>query len=112
VQTALKLETERPIVLREAIMACKTAGTLSIPGVYGGISNMIPMGALMNKGLTVKTGQTSVKKWTDDLLGRIDAGEIDPTFIITHTAPLGMGPELYNTFRDKKDGCVKVVLKP
>lgn len=111
-QTALKLETERPVALREAIMACKAAGTVSIPGVYGGISNMIPMGALMNKGLTIRAGQTHVKRWTDDLLRRIDEGEIDPTFLITHVEPLGRGPELYKTFRDKQDGCVKVVLKP
>jgi threonine dehydrogenase-like Zn-dependent dehydrogenase len=112
VQTAMKLETERPIALREAIMACKAAGTVSIPGVYGGLSNMVPMGAVMNKGLTIRTGQTHVKRWADDLLRRIDEGEIDPTFVVTHTAPLGQGPELYKTFRDKKDGCVKVVLKP
>jgi Threonine dehydrogenase and related Zn-dependent dehydrogenases len=112
VQTALKLETERPIALREAIMACKTAGRISIPGVYAGVSNMIPMGALMNKGLTLRTGQTHVKKWTGELLRRIDDGEIDPTFLITHTAPLGQGPEMYRLFRDKQDGCVKVLLKP
>jgi threonine dehydrogenase-like Zn-dependent dehydrogenase len=112
VQTALKLETERPVALREAIMACKAAGTVSIPGVYGGMSNMIPMGALMNKGLTIRTGQTHVKRWAGDLLRRIEEGEIDPTFVITHTAPLGRGPEMYKIFRDKKDGCVKVVLKP
>jgi threonine dehydrogenase-like Zn-dependent dehydrogenase len=70
-QTALKLETERPIALREAIMACKAAGIVSVPGVYGGLSNMIPMGAAMNKGLTLRTGQTHVKRWTDDLLRRI-----------------------------------------
>ncbi|HVK43234.1 MAG TPA: zinc-dependent alcohol dehydrogenase, partial [Phenylobacterium sp.] len=112
VQTALKLETERPIVLREAIMACKAAGTVSIPGVYGGMSNMIPTGAAMNKGLTLRTGQTHVRRWSDDLLRRIDSGEIDPTFVITHVEPLSRGPEMYKTFRDKKDGCVKVVLKP
>jgi threonine dehydrogenase-like Zn-dependent dehydrogenase len=112
VQTALKLETERPIALREAIMACKAGGIVSIPGVYGGLSNMIPMGAAMNKGLTLRTGQTHVKRWADDLLRRIDEGEIDPTFVVTHTVPLGRGPEMYKTFRDKKDGCVKVVLKP
>lgn len=112
VQTALKLETERPVALREAIMACKAAGTVSVPGVYGGLSNMIPMGAMMNKGLTVRTGQTHVRRWSDDLLRRIDEGEIDPTFVITHTEPLGRGPEMYKTFRDKLDGCVKVVLKP
>lgn len=108
----MKLETERPVALREAIMACKAAGVVSIPGVYGGMSNMIPMGAVMNKGLTIRTGQTHVKRWSDDLLRRIGEGEIDPTFVVTHTAPLSKGPELYKTFRDKKDGCVKVVLKP
>jgi threonine dehydrogenase-like Zn-dependent dehydrogenase len=112
VQTALKLETDRPPALREAIMCCKAGGTLSIPGVYGGLSNMIPMGALMNKGLTVRTGQTHVKRWTDDLIRRIDEGEIDPTLVISHTVPLGKAPEMYNTFRDKQDNCVKVVLKP
>lgn len=112
VQTGLKLETERPIALREAIMACKAGGIVSVPGVYGGLSNSIPMGAFMNKGLTMRTGQTHVKRWADDLLRRIDEGEIDPTFVITHTVPLGRGPEMYKTFRDKQDGCIKVVLKP
>ena len=112
VQTALKLETERPVALREAIMACKAGGTVSVPGVYGALANMIPMGALMNKGLTLRTGQTHVRRWTDDLLRRIEEGEIDPTFLITHTVPLGRAPEMYKTFRDKKDGCVKVLLKP
>jgi len=70
------------------------------------------MGALMNKGLTIRTGQTHVKRWTDDLLRRIDDGQIDPTFVITHTEPLGRGPEMYRKFRDKADGCIKVVLKP
>ncbi|MEH6675680.1 zinc-dependent alcohol dehydrogenase [Phenylobacterium sp.] len=111
-QTALKLETERPVALREAIMACKAAGTVSVPGVYGGMSNMIPMGALMNKGLTLRTGQTHVRRWSDDLLRRLDEGEIDPTFLITHTEPLGRGPEMYDLFDEKRDGCVKVVLKP
>lgn len=111
-QTALKLETERPVALREAIMACKAAGTVSVPGVYGGLSNMIPMGALMNKGLTLRTGQTHVRRWSDDLLRRLDEGEIDPTFLITHTEPLGRGLEMYDLFAEKRDGCVKVVLKP
>jgi threonine dehydrogenase-like Zn-dependent dehydrogenase len=112
VQTALKLQTERPVALREAIMACKAAGTVSIPGVYGALANTFPAGAMMNKGLTIKTGQTHVKRWTDDLLRRIEEGQIDTTFLITHTAPLGRGPEMYQKFRDKQDGCVKVVLKP
>ena len=112
VQTALKLETDRPVALREAIMACKAAGTVSVPGVYGALGNMIPIGAMMNKGLTLRTGQTHVRRWTDDLLRRIGEGEIDTTFLITHTVPLGRAPEMYKTFRDKKDGCVKVLLKP
>jgi threonine dehydrogenase-like Zn-dependent dehydrogenase len=112
VQTALKLETERPVALRESIMACKAAGTVSIPGVYGGMSNSFPAGAMMNKGLTIKTGQTHVKRWTDDLLRRIDDGQIDSALPLTHVVPLGKGPEMYKTFRDKKDGCIKVLLKP
>ncbi|HEX8233371.1 MAG TPA: zinc-dependent alcohol dehydrogenase [Caulobacteraceae bacterium] len=112
VMTGLKLETDRPHALREAIMACRPAGVLSVPGVYGGILNGVPFGALMNKGLTVKTGQTHVRKWMGDLLPRVIAGEIDTTFLITHVEPLGRGPEMYQKFRDKQDGCVKVVLKP
>jgi threonine dehydrogenase-like Zn-dependent dehydrogenase len=112
IQTALKLETERPPVLREAIMACKAAGRVSVPGVYGGASNMIPTGALMNKGLTLRTGQTHVKRWTDDLLRRIEEGQINSELPITHTVPLGRAPEMYKTFRDKEDGCIKVLLKP
>jgi threonine dehydrogenase-like Zn-dependent dehydrogenase len=112
VQTAFKLETERPIAFREAVMACKAAGTVSVPGVYGGMANMIPMGALMNKGLTLKTGQTHVRRWTDDLLRRIEEGQIDSTLPITHTVPLGRAPEMYKKFRDKQDGCIKVLLKP
>jgi threonine dehydrogenase-like Zn-dependent dehydrogenase len=113
VMTGLKLETDRPHALREAIMACQSGGILSIPGVYGGLLNAVPFGAIMNKGLTVRTGQTHVKRWTDDLLRRIDEeGEIDPSFVITHTEPLGRGPEMYRKFRDKQDGCIKVILKP
>jgi len=109
---AVMLETDRPHVLREMIYACRPAGILSIPGVYGGLVDKIPFGALMNKGLTIKTGQTHVNRWTDDLLKRIAEGQIDPSFVITHTAPLSDGPEMYKTFRDKHDGCIKVVLKP
>jgi threonine dehydrogenase-like Zn-dependent dehydrogenase len=99
-------------VLREMIYVCRPAGILSIPGVYGGLVDKIPMGALMNKGLTVRTGQTHVNRWTDDLLQRIVDGQVDPAFVITHTASLEQGPEMYKTFRDKQDGCIKVVLKP
>lgn len=109
---AMFLETDRPHVLREMIYACRPAGILSVPGVYGGLVDKIPFGALMNKGLTLRTGQTHVNRWTDDLLRRIQEGQIDPSFVITHTRSLEEGPEMYKTFRDKKDGCIKVVLKP
>lgn len=109
---AIMLETDRPHVLREMIYVCRPAGTLSIPGVYAGVVDKIPFGALMNKGLTVRTGQTHVNRWTDDLLRRIAEGQINPSFVVTHTVPLEDGPGMYKTFRDKKDGCIKVVLKP
>ncbi|PSC07047.1 glutathione-dependent formaldehyde dehydrogenase [Alsobacter soli] len=108
----MMLENDRPHVLREMIYVCRGGGVLSIPGVYSGLDDKIPLGMLMNKGLTVRTGQTHVNKWTDDLLRRIEEGQIDPSFVITHTVGLEDGPEMYKTFRDKQDGCVKVVLKP
>jgi threonine dehydrogenase-like Zn-dependent dehydrogenase len=109
---AMMLETDRPHVLREMMYVCRPAGVLSVPGVYGGLLDKIPFGAVMNKGLTIRTGQTHVNRWTDDLLRRISEGQIDPSFVITHTEPLERGPEMYKTFRDKQDGCIKVVLKP
>jgi len=109
---AVMLESDRPHVLREMIYVCRPAGTLSIPGVYGGLVDKIPFGALMNKGLTVRTGQTHVNRWTGELLNLIQDGQIDPSFVITHEVGLEDGPEMYQTFRDKQDGCVKVVLKP
>lgn len=112
VKQSVMLENDRPHVLREMIYVCRPAGTLSIPGVYSGLVDKIPFGALMNKGLTVRTGQTHVNRWTDDLLKRIQDGQIDPSFVITHTVALEDGPGMYETFRDKKDGCIKVVLKP
>ncbi|SAL60669.1 zinc-dependent alcohol dehydrogenase [Caballeronia humi] len=111
VKQAVMLETDRPHVLREMIYVCRPAGTLSVPGVYGGLIDKIPFGASMNKGLTWKMGQTHVNRWTDDLLRRIQEGQIDPSFVITHTVPLEEGPGMYKTFRDKEDGCIKVVLK-
>ncbi|MCA3182856.1 MULTISPECIES: zinc-dependent alcohol dehydrogenase [unclassified Cupriavidus] len=110
IKQAVMLESDRPHVLREMIYVCRPAGILSIPGVYGGLVDKIPMGALMNKGLTIRTGQTHVNRWTDDLLQRILDGQIDPTFIITHRVALENGPDMYKTFRDKQDGCVKVVM--
>ncbi|WP_144142457.1 zinc-dependent alcohol dehydrogenase [Paraburkholderia sp. BCC1884] len=109
---AVMLETDRPHVLREMIYVCRPAGTLSVPGVYGGLIDKIPFGASMNKGLTWRMGQTHVNRWTDDLLRRIQEGQIDPSFVITHSVPLEQGPGMYTTFRDKQDGCIKVVLKP
>jgi len=106
------LETDRPHVLREMIYVCRPAGVLSVPGVYGGLIDKIPFGAFMNKALTMRTGQTHVNRWTDDLLRRIQEGQVDPSFVITHTVGLEQGPAMYRTFRDKQDGCVKVVLKP
>nr|WP_295710497.1 zinc-dependent alcohol dehydrogenase [uncultured Halomonas sp.] len=112
VKQAMLMESDRAHVLREMIYVCRPAGILSIPGVYGGLVDKLPIGALMNKGLAVRTGQTHVNRWTDDLLRRIDEGQIDPSFVITHSVGLEQGPEMYKTFRDKQDGCVKVILKP
>jgi len=106
------LESDRPHVLREMIYVCRPAGTLSIPGVYSGLVDNIPMGMAMNKGLTFRMGQTHVNRWTDDLLRRIETEEIDPSFVITHQATLDDGPRMYNLFRNKQDSCVKVVLRP
>jgi threonine dehydrogenase-like Zn-dependent dehydrogenase len=112
VKQATMMETDRPHVLREMAYVCRPAGTLSIPGVYGGLLDKIPFGAIMNKGLTIRTGQTHVNRWTDDLLRRIEEGQIDPSFVITHTVSLDQGPDMYKIFCDKQDGCIKVVLKP
>jgi threonine dehydrogenase-like Zn-dependent dehydrogenase len=106
------LESDRPHVLREMIYVCRPGGIISIPGVYSGLVDKIPMGMAMNKGLSFRMGQTHVKRWTDDLLRRIEDGQIDPSFVITHTVGLEEGPEMYKVFRDKQDSCIKVVLKP
>ena len=108
----LKLGTDRAHVIREAIMCCRKGGTVSSPGAYVGMIDKFPFGAAMNKGLTIKAGQTHVQRYTQPLLDRIEKGEIDPSFIVTHRAPLADAPALYKTFRDKKDGCTKVVLTP
>jgi threonine dehydrogenase-like Zn-dependent dehydrogenase len=112
VKQTVMLETDRPHVLREMMYVCRPAGTLSVPGVYGGLLDKLPFGAVMNKGLTIRTGQTHVNRWTDDLLRRIEEGQIDPSFVITHRVRLDDGPGMYKTFRDKEDGCVKVVMRP
>ncbi len=109
---AVMLESDRPHVLREMMYVCRPAGVLSVPGVYGGLVDKIPFGAMMQKGLTLRTGQTHVNRWADDLLKMIQEGQIDPSFVITHTVELEDGPDMFTTFRDKEDGCVKVVMKP
>jgi threonine dehydrogenase-like Zn-dependent dehydrogenase len=111
-KAALMLGTDRPHVLREAIMCCRKGGTISMPGVYLGFLDKIPFGAFVNKGLTLKTGQTHVQKYYRDLLKRIEDGEIDPSFVVTHRLPLEQAPDAYKTFRDKEDDCIKVVLNP
>jgi threonine dehydrogenase-like Zn-dependent dehydrogenase len=112
VKVATYLATDRPHVLREAIMCCRKGGTVSIAGVYVGFLDKIPLGAAMNKGLTLRMGQTHVPRYHRLLLNKIVNGEIDPSYVITHNLPLSDGPAAYRMFRDKKDGCIKVVLKP
>ena len=103
---------DRPHVLRQAIHCCRNFGTVSIVGVYGGYLDKVPMGSAINRGLTFRMAQTPVQHYLPKLLDHIAAGDIDPGVVITHEAPLGAGPDLYKTFRDKKDGCIKVVLRP
>lgn len=109
---ALMLETDRPIALRQAIMACRNGGTVSVIGVYGGFIDKFPMGSVMNRSLTIKTGQCHVQRYMKPLLERIRKGDIDPSFVITHTLPLEQAPRGYSMFGHKQDDCVKVVLKP
>jgi len=108
----VRLETDRPHVLRQAIQACRKGGRLSLPGVYSGFIDKFPIGAAFNKGLTFKMGQTHVHRYMPLLLDLVQQGKIDPTFIITHRAPLDDAPALYEKFKKKEDNCIKVVLKP
>lgn len=112
VKQAVRLETDRPAALRQVLVACGKGGSVSIPGAYGGFLDKIPMGASMNKALTWKTGQTHVHRYLRPLLDRIQNGDIDPTFIITHRLPLDQAPHGYEIFKHKKDNCIKVVLTP
>jgi threonine dehydrogenase-like Zn-dependent dehydrogenase len=105
-------ESDRPHVLREMIYVCRPAGVISVVGVYGGLDDKIPWGVAMNKGITFRMGQCHVPRWTDDLLARIEDDQIDPSCVITHKVPLADGPEMYRTFRDKQDSCIKVMLQP
>lgn len=108
----LKLETDRPHVLRDVIMSCRSGGTVSIAGVYGGLIDKFPIGSFMNRSLTLRSGQTHVQRYMRPLLERIRAGEIDPSFVITHRLTLDDAPEGYKMFRDKQDECIKVVMSP
>ncbi len=112
VKTWLMQETDRPIALRQAILCCRNGGTVSVPGVYGGLLDKVPFGSVMNRSLTIKTGQTHVQRYMRPLLERIERGEIDPGFVVTHRLPLHEAPRGYKMFRDKQDECIKVVLKP
>jgi threonine dehydrogenase-like Zn-dependent dehydrogenase len=109
---AVRLETDRPIALRQAIYACRKGGTVSIPGVYGGFIDKFPIGAAFAKGLTFRMGQTHVPKYMQMLLERIEKGELDPSQIISHRVPIDEAPHAYRMFRNKEDNCIKVVMKP
>jgi threonine dehydrogenase-like Zn-dependent dehydrogenase len=108
----MNLQTGRPTALRDCIQACRTGGTVSIPGVYGGFVDALPMGSAMNKGLTFRMGQTHMLKYMEPLLKRIEQKEIDPSEIITHRPSLEDAPEMYKVFRNKEDHCIKVVMDP
>ncbi|NJN19464.1 MAG: glutathione-dependent formaldehyde dehydrogenase [Oscillochloris sp.] len=112
VKQSVRLETDRPIALREAIMACRKGGIISIPGVYGGIIDKMPIGVAFGKGLSFHMGQTHMHRYLKPLHELISKGEIDPSFVITHRLKLADAPAAYRTFRDKQDGCIKVVLTP
>src|SRR3954451_19597542 len=107
-----RLEMDRPIALRQAIQACRKGGTVSVPGVYTGFDDNIPMVAFMNKGLTMKAGQTHMMRYMKPLLETIEKGEFDPSFVISHRVPIDRAPQMYKIFRDKKENCTKVVLDP
>ena len=112
VKQEVHLEDDRPAVLRQAIKCCRKGGTLSVPGVYVGRMDNLPFGSVMNKALTINTGQTHVQRYLDPLMEKIESGEIDPSFVVSHNVSLEEGPEMYRKFNDKDDDCTKVVLTP
>jgi threonine dehydrogenase-like Zn-dependent dehydrogenase len=112
VKHTLMLEQDRPTVFRQALQACRKGGTISVPGVYTGFADKIPLGALMEKGLTLRTGQTHVHRYLPRLLEHVRNGDIDPTVVITQRLPLEAAPDAYEMFNDKRNECIKVVLKP
>jgi threonine dehydrogenase-like Zn-dependent dehydrogenase len=111
VKTAMMLETDRTPALRQAILECRSGGTVSVAGVYGGFIDKFPMGAVVNRSLTIKSGQTHVQRYTRPLLERIERGDIDPSFVITHRLPLDDAAQGYSMFAEKRDDCLKVVLE-
>jgi threonine dehydrogenase-like Zn-dependent dehydrogenase len=112
VKQAMMLESDRAYALRQAIMACRNGGTVSVVGVYGGLIDKFPFGSIMNRSLTIRTGQAHVQRYMRPLLERIQNGDIDPSFVITHRLSLNEAPEGYATFNDKQEECIKIVLKP
>ena len=112
VKQAARLESERGYALREAVLNCRNGGTVSIAGVYGGFMDKFPIGAIMNRSLTIKSGQCHVHRYLRPLLDRVANGDIDPSFIVTHRMALDDAPAAYELFKNKQDECIKVVLKP
>jgi threonine dehydrogenase-like Zn-dependent dehydrogenase len=112
VKQAMRMQTDRPTVLRQALLACRNGGTVSVPGVYGGFIDKVPFGTIVNRSLQIRSGQTHVQRYMKPLLDLIEQGRIDPSFVISHHMALEDAPEGYRMFRDKQDECVKIVLKP
>jgi threonine dehydrogenase-like Zn-dependent dehydrogenase len=112
IKQAMMLETDRPHALREAIMCCRNGGVISIIGVYGGFIDKFPIGSVMQRSLTIKTGQAHVQRYMRPLLQMIENGDIDPSFVITHRMSLEEAPRAFDMFKNKEDNCIKVVLKP
>jgi threonine dehydrogenase-like Zn-dependent dehydrogenase len=112
IKVALMMETDRPSVLRQAIQAVRKGGTLSVPGVYGGLLDKVPFGAAFGKGITMKMGQTNMHNYMKPLLERIEEGQIDPSYIISHRITLEQAPEMYKVWRDKKESVTKIVIDP
>ena len=109
---SMMIENDRPVALRQAIQACRKGGTVSVPGVYVGFDDTIPLGSYMNKALTMKSGQTHMMRYMKPLLDRVERGEIDPSFVVSHRVPIDDAPKMYKVFRDKQEECTKVVLDP
>ena len=112
VTQAMMLESDRPHAFRQAIIACRKGGTVSIPGVYGGFIDKVPFGSAMNRSLTIRSGQTHVHRYLRPLMERIVKGDINPSFVITHRLPLEDAPKGYEMFLEKDDDCIKIVMKP